>query len=434
MANGGIAEGQAPAIVDVEVAELVEQEFQRQQGRLTLIASDNYVSGAVLNALSSAFENTTVEGYPGKRLHGPSPVADALERLAIDRACALFGAKHANVQLHSGTQANQAVFLALLEPGDTILSMSLAAGGHFSHAAADNFAGRWLNSIHYGVETQSHLLDYEELEKLAQVHRPKLIVAGSSAYPRIIDYARLSQIAQSVDALLMADIAHTAGLMATGCIPSPFPHADVVTSTTYKNLRGVRGGVILTNRADLAAQIDAAVCPGLQGVPSMSVLAAKAVTFGEALDPSFAIYNDQILANARALAQNLIEADFDVVTNGTDTPFVILDMKRAKLAAKDFVLFLDSVGIAANVVPLAGDKGGFDGASGIRLGVSAVTSRGFAEDECQQISEIVREAVTVFRNGASPRESALIRASVSELCDRFPLPRLDQLRLRTSAL
>ncbi len=364
------------AEADAAVAALLAQEAQRLAERLELGASENYVSQAQLEASASVAGNVTIEGYLGRRFLGCSPHVDALEQLAIDRACQVFGARHANVQPHSGTQANQAVFLAVLRPGECLLSMRLSDGGHFSHGDPATLSGRCYRAVHYGVRADDGCIDYDELRAQAQRHRPRLIVAGGSAYPRTIDFERLADIARAVDALLMVDIAHVAGLVASKLFPNPFPHADVVTSTTYKNLRGVRGGLILTMDPALGRQIDEALCPTLQGTPILGLMAGKAVALGEALTPAYAAYHGQVLANARALAAALPAYGLRVSTGGTDTPFVVVDVRRLGLDGRQAAARLDACGIGSNAVPLPGDAD-FDHAGGLRLGVSAVTSRGF---------------------------------------------------------
>lgn len=405
---------------DPDVARLVASEALRQDRRLELIASDNYVSRGLLDALGSVFENTTVEGYPGERFHGPSPEADALENLAIERACQLFGSKFANVQPHSGTQANQAVFLALLASGDTVLSMSLSAGGHFSHGTAANICGLWVHSVHYGVRQDDGLLDYDEVEQMAKTHRPKLLIAGASAYPRTIDFQRLADIAAAVGAMLMVDIAHVAGLVANQFFPNPFPYADVVTSTTYKNLRGARGGVILTNDADLAKKIDEAVCPGVQGVPLVGSIAAKAVAFGEALRPEYRQYCAQVLANSRALAAGFLDRRLPILTGGTDTPFVVVDVRPYCEHVTDVVVRLDSLNIGVNAVFFPGDPPDFSRASGIRIGTSAITTRGMAEAECVEIVGIVSDVLETMKRDDRSNSDASTAKRVAILCERFP--------------
>ncbi|RYY69481.1 MAG: serine hydroxymethyltransferase, partial [Comamonadaceae bacterium] len=366
---------------DPEVAALIALEAQRQSGRLELMASENHSSLAQREASGSVLADTTVEGLPGARFLAASAAVDALEELAIDRACRLFGARFANVQPHSGTQANQAVLLALLRPGETLLSMDVRVGGHFSHGAAGTVSGDWFEARHYGVDPRTGLIDADEVLALARRHRPRLIIAGASAYPRSIDFPRFAAIAREVGARLMVDMAHVAGLVATGQFPNPLPHADVVTTTTYKNLRGPRGGLVLCNDAELAARVDAALCPGLQGTPLMQLIAAKAVAFGEALQPGYQAYGAQVLRNARALASGLAARGLAVLTGGTDVPFAIADLRATGLHAAPVVAALDAIQVGCNAVPVPGDTD-FDHAHGLRLGVSAVTTRGMGEAEC----------------------------------------------------
>lgn len=422
-------------VVDPELAALVDGERRHQECRLEMVASENYVSRAQLQVSGSVLGNTTVEGYPGARFLKASAHVDAIERLAIRRACELFGARHANVQPHSGSQANQAVFLALLQPGDTVLSMSLAAGGHFSHGAPSNLSGLWFRTVHYGLDADGGI-DYAQALQLALAERPKLVIAGASAWPRTIDFGRLAAIARAVDARLMVDIAHVAGLVASGLFPDPFPHADVVTTTTGKNLRGVRGGLVLCNDAALAARIDAAVSPGLQGTPLVHLVAAKAVAFLEALQPDFRAYNVQVLANARALAAALQRRGVPIMTGGTDTPFVIADLRPLGLDGATATKCLDRVHIGVNPAPLPGDGDDFARASGLRLGVSALTTRGLCEADLDEVADIVVRALRAHdAAGVVAAASAGVIAGIAvdesvdrrlkrevlALCGRFPL-------------
>ena len=394
---------------------------RRQSERLELIASENYVSAAVRAALTSPFEDLTIEGYPGRRLHGPNEIADELELAAIGRAAQLFGCRYANVQPHSGTQANQAVYLATLRPGDVILSMNLTAGGHFSHAATSAALSGY-RSVHYGLGPDG--IDMSQVERLARAHRPRIIVCGASSYPRAIDFAGLARIAHAHGALLMADIAHVAGLVAQGLFPNPFPAADIVTTTTYKNLRGPRGGLILTNDPELAGRIDAAVCPGLQGVPSVGAIAAKAVAFGEALAPAFWGYANRSLSLARTLAAELIARGYQIHMGGTDTPLVVLDFARSDLSVAHLVATLDAAGIGANAVPLPGDCS-FAEARGLRLGLSAMATRGTTPEAMAEIAEILTSAINeVGKRADSPSNQALtdLRRRVLVLTARYPVP------------
>jgi glycine hydroxymethyltransferase len=404
--------------LDPEVGALIAREAQRQSDRLELMASENHGSLAQREAGGSVLADTTVEGYPGARFLAASASVDALERLAIERACRLFGARFANVQPHSGTQANQAALLAMLRPGDTLLSMDLQAGGHFSHGAAGTLSGDWFTAHHYGVDPRTGLIDPEEVLALARRHRPRLIIAGASAYPRGIDFARFAAIAREVGARLMVDMAHVAGLVATGHFPNPLPHADVVTTTTYKNFRGPRGGLILCNDAELCSQLDAALCPGLQGTPLMQMIAAKAVAFGEALQPAFHAYSAQVLRNARALGAGLSARGIPLLTGGTDVPFVVADLRPLGLHAAPLVRALDQLEVGCNAVPVPGDTD-FQHAHGLRLGVSAMTTRGMADAECVVIAGIIAGTARATADGLPlPADAA---DAVRTLCRRFPL-------------
>jgi glycine hydroxymethyltransferase len=404
--------------LDPEVAALVAQEARRQSDRLELVASENHTSLAQREASGSVLADTTVEGYPGARFLAASAQVDALEQLAIARACRLFGARFANVQPHSGTQANQAALLALLRPGETLLSMDLRAGGHFSHGAAGTLSGDWFTARHYGVDPHTGLIDLDEVHALARQHRPKLLIAGASAYPRSIDFARFAAIAHEVGAKLMVDIAHVAGLVATGHFPNPLPHADVVTTTTYKNLRGPRGGLILCNDAQLAARLDTALCPGLQGTPLMQMIAAKAVAFGEALQPAFHAYSAQVLRNARVLGAGLSARGIAQLTGGTDVPFVVADLRALGLRAAPLVQALDSIQVGCSAVPVPGDAD-FEHAHGLRLGVSALTTRGMGDAECALIAAIVGDTAQALAAGLPPPAGAA--DAVRALCRCFPL-------------
>ncbi|RYF42897.1 MAG: serine hydroxymethyltransferase [Comamonadaceae bacterium] len=410
---------QALREADPEVAACIEAEARRQDERLELVASENHVSPAQLQASGSVLGNTTVEGYPGARFLAASPEVDRIEQLAVERACRLFGARFANVQPHSGTQANQAVLLALLRPGDVLLSMGLGAGGHFSHGDRATLSGQWFRAVHYGLDPATGLIDYDAAEALAMEHRPRLVIAGASAYPRAIDFARFAQIARQAGAHLMVDMAHVAGLVATGHFPSPVPHADVVTSTTYKNLRGARGGLILCNDPVLAARFDAALSPGLQGTPLMNLVAAKAVAFLEALQPPFHAYSGQVLRNARALGSALQARGIPLMTGGTDVPFVVADLRGPGAAAPEVVRMLDLMGVGANAVPVPGDED-FSRARGLRLGVSAITTRGMGEAECGAIAALVAQAIHAAGQGLPPPADGTQAARA--LCRRFPLP------------
>ncbi len=408
---------------DPEISGSIRSELARQQDQIELIASENIVSRAVLEAQGSVLTNKYAEGYPGRRYYGGCEYVDVAERLAIERACKLFGCSFANVQPHSGAQANQAVFMALLQPGDTILGMSLAAGGHLTHGAAANQSGKWFKAIAYGVRRDDHLIDYDEVARLAETHRPKLIIAGGSAYPRVIDFARFRTIADSVGARLMVDMAHFAGLVAGQAHPSPLPHAHVVTTTTHKTLRGPRGGMVLTNDEELGKKINSAVFPGLQGGPLMHVIAAKAVAFGEALAPSFRDYARAVIDNARALAATLAQRGSAIVSGGTDTHLMLVDLRPKKLTGKAAEANLERAGITCNKngVPFDPEKPTLT--SGVRLGTPAGTTRGFGVAEFQLVGTLIDDVLTALaRNpdGDAQVERA-VREKVRDLCRRFPI-------------
>lgn len=418
---GYFGDGLAP--VDPDIGRAVAQELARQREGIELIASENIVSRAVLEAQGSVLTNKTVEGYPGRRYHGGAANVDAIERIAIERACRLFGCRFANVQPHSGSQANQAVLHALLAPGDPILAMALDAGGHLSHGARVNMSGKTYRAIHYGVRAGDGLIDYDALERLVHEHRPKLLIAGGSAYPRAIDFARLRAAADAAGAHLLVDMAHFAGLVAGGVHPDPVPYAHVVTTTTYKSLRGARGGIILTNDGALARRIDAAVFPGVQGSPLLHALAAKAVGLGEALKPEFRAYAQAVLANARALAGALDARGYDVVTGGTDTPLVLLDLRARGLTGKAAAESLERAGITCNKNAVPGDPEPPAITSGIRLGVSAATTRGFPAAELQRVGALIADVLDGL--AAHPEDNAAVeRAALGEarrLAQAFPI-------------
>ncbi len=408
---------------DPEVFAAVAGELERQQDQIELIASENIVSRASLEALGSVMVNKTVEGYPGRRYYGGAEYADRLERLAIERACRLFRCRYANVQPHSGSQANQAVYLAFLRPGDKLLSLSLASGGHLSHGAAPNLSGKWLSAVHYGVRPDDGLIDYDEVERLALEHEPALIIAGGSAYPRALDFARFRAIADRVGAMLLVDMAHFAGLVAGGQHPSPFGHAHVVTATTYKNLRGVRGGLILTDDEKLAKRIDSAVFPGIQGSVMLNAIAAKAVCLGEALRPDFADYARRVLANARTLARTLLEHGVPVLTGGTDTPLMLVDLRRLDVTGAAASDSLERAGLTCNKNAVPGDPRPPTVTSGLRLGVSAGTTRGFGTEEFAEIGRLIAALI-----GALAAQSAELttleqttRERVRRLCRDFAI-------------
>ena len=403
------------ADIDPEVARAIDAEAVRQRDQIELIASENIVSRAVLEAQGSLLVNKTVEGYPGKRYHGGARHVDVIERLAIERARKLFGCGFANVQPHAGSQANQVVLVALLRPGDGILAMELSAGGHLSHGAAPNLSGKWFDAAHYGVRPGDGLIDYDEVERLALEHRPKLVIAGGSAYPRAIDFARFRAIADAVGAYFLVDMAHFAGLVATGLHPHPFPHAHVVTTTTTKSLRGARGGLVLSDDAELARRIDAALFPGLQGAALLHMIAAKAVCLGEALRPEFAVYARRVLDNARALAAALMEGGIDVVGGGTDTPLMLIDVGRRGLTGGAAEEHLEAAGLTCNKNPVPGNVGDPARWTGLRFGVSAGTTRGFGTGEFRTIGGLIAEVI----DDAARAPAA--RARVSNLCRRFPI-------------
>ena len=414
--------GATLAETDRALAQSIEDELRRQQGQIEMIASENIVSRAVLEAQGSVLTNKYAEGYPARRYYGGCEYVDVAESLAVARARELFDCAFANVQPHSGAQANQCVMLALLEPGDTILGMSLAAGGHLTHGAAPNLSGKWFDAVQYGVREDGRI-DYDEAEALAREHRPKLIIAGGSAYPRIIDFERFRRIADAVDARLHVDMAHFAGLVAGGVHPSPLPWADVVTTTTHKTLRGSRGGMILGNDEALGRKIDSAMFPGLQGGPLMHVIAGKAVAFREALAPSFRAYAQQVVDNARALAERLLGHGFDLVSGGTDTHLILVDLRSKDLTGKAAEESLDRAGITCNKngVPFDSQKPTIT--SGIRLGSPAATTRGFGAAEFSEVGDLIATVLDGLArnpgdNGAAEGE---VRRRVDALCRRFPI-------------
>jgi glycine hydroxymethyltransferase len=408
---------------DPELARSIHDELHRQQDQIELIASENIVSLAVLEAQGSVLTNKYAEGYPGRRYYGGCEFVDVAETLAIERAKTLFGCDFANVQPHSGAQANQTVFMALLKPGDTILGLSLAAGGHLTHGAPPNQSGKWFNAVQYGVRREDSLIDFEEVARLAAEHRPKLIVAGGSAYPRILDFPRFREIADSVGALLMVDMAHFAGLVAGGVHPSPLPHAHVVTTTTHKTLRGPRGGMVLTNDEAIAKKVNSALFPGLQGGPLMHVIAAKAVAFHEALQPSFPAYAARVAENAKVLSARLIERGVDIVSGGTDTHLMLVDLRPKGLTGRDAEAALERAGITCNKngVPFDPEKPTIT--SGVRLGTPAATTRGFGADEFRLIGDLIGDVLDGMDGGSEPDGKTVetVRQTVRDLCDRFPI-------------
>ncbi|OIP82751.1 MAG: serine hydroxymethyltransferase [Rhodobacterales bacterium CG2_30_65_12] len=409
---------------DAELYGAIEGELKRQRDEIELIASENIVSRAVMEAQGSVMTNKYAEGYPGRRYYGGCAWVDVAENLAIERAKQLFGVGFANVQPNSGSQANQGVFTALIQPGDTILGMNLASGGHLTHGAPPNQSGKWFNAVQYGVRQQDSLVDYDEIARLAEEHQPKLIIAGGSAIPRQLDFARFREIADAVGAYLMVDMAHFAGLVAAGEHPSPFPYADVATTTTHKTLRGPRGGMILTNDETIAKKVNSAIFPGIQGGPLMHVIAAKAVAFGEALRPEFKAYAKQVRANAVALADQLMRGGLDIVTGGTDTHVMLVDLrpKGVKGNATEKALGRAHITTNKNGIPFDPEKPTVT--SGIRLGTPAGTTRGFGEPEFRQIADLIVEVVDgLAANGdeGNGAVEAAVAAKVADLCARFPI-------------
>lgn len=404
---------------DPELWEAVDNEFNRQQNNLELIASENIVSPGVLAAQGSVLTNKYAEGYPGRRYYGGCEFVDITENLAIDRAKELFGAKFANVQPHSGSQANTAAYLALVQPGDTILGMDLSAGGHLTHGSKVNFSGKTYHFVSYGVDPTTEVIDYNVVRILARKHQPKLIVAGASAYSRTIDFAKFKEIADEVGAKLMVDMAHIAGLIAAGLHPSPIPYADITTTTTHKTLRGPRGGMILTNDPDLAKKINSAVFPGIQGGPLEHVIAAKAVAFKEALDPSFKEYSQQVINNAQAMAKVFNQTpETRLVSGATDNHLLLVDVRGLDITGKIAEHVLDKVNITLNKNSIPFESLSPVETSGIRIGTPALTSRGFKEEECTQVAQLV---VNALKNREDEAELAKIKASVKRLTDRFPI-------------
>lgn len=401
---------------DPEIAEAIRAEYERQVDGLELIASENVVSEAVLCAVGSVLTNKYAEGYPAKRYYGGCRCVDVAENIAIERACKLFGAKYANVQPHSGAQANTAVYFALIKPGDTVMGMSLAHGGHLTHGSPVNISGMYYNFVPYELDPVTERIDLDEIERLARQHKPKLIVAGASAYPRIIDFEKIAAIAHSVGAYFMVDMAHIAGLVAAGEHPSPIPYADVVTTTTHKTLRGPRGGMILTNDEEIAKKINKAIFPGTQGGPLMHVIAAKAVCFGEALKPEFKEYQHNVVLNARTLADGLLAEGFDLVTGGTDNHLMLVDLRPMGITGKEFEARLDSVHITANKNSIPNDPEKPFVTSGVRVGTPAVTSRGLNTDDMKTLARLLALTAKDYENSAST-----VREAVAEICKKYPL-------------
>ena len=410
---------------DKEIFSAIQKETDRQKYQIELIASENIVSKAVLEAQGSIFTNKYAEGYPAKRYYGGCEFSDEIEQAAIDRLCKLFGAKFANVQPHSGASANLAVYLALLQPGDTILGMSLAAGGHLTHGAQRTISGMWFKSVQYGIRLDDGLIDYDQMEALAREHKPKLIIAGISSYPRIVDWNRFKKVADEIGALLMVDMAHVAGLVAAGIYPTPVGVADIVTSTTHKTLRGPRGGVILTNNEELAKKINSAVFPGLQGGPLMHVIAGKAVAFAEALRPEFKVYAKQIVANAKVLSEVLVKRGLKITTGGTDCHLMVVDLTPLEtLTGKEAEKVLERAGLTCNKNAIPNDPRSPFITSGLRFGTAAGTTRGFKEKEFERIGHMICDVLEGFvKNGEEGNAAfeAKVKAEVRKLCEQFPI-------------
>ena len=401
---------------DSDVSAAMSNELKRQQQNIELIASENIVSPAVMAAMGSVLTNKYAEGYPGKRYYGGCQYVDVVEQIAIDRACELFGAKYANVQPHSGAQANTAVYFSILQPGDTVMGMTLSEGGHLTHGSPVNISGKYYNFVSYGVDPVTHRIDYDKVYETAMEVKPKLIVCGASAYPRIIDFKRFREIADACGAYLMVDMAHIAGLVAAGVHPSPVPYAHFTTTTTHKTLRGPRGGLILTNDEDLAKGINKAVFPGTQGGPLMHVIAAKAVCFGEALKPEFKTYGENIVKNAQALADGLTSRGNKLVSGGTDNHVMLLDLTDSEVTGKELEHRLDEVRITANKNTVPNEKRSPFVTSGVRLGTAAVTTRGMGTEEMDKIAEYITLALNDFEGSFEK-----IKAGVEDICERFPL-------------
>jgi glycine hydroxymethyltransferase len=408
---------------DPEIMASVNQERDRQQTQIELIASENIVSKAVLEAVGSVLTNKYAEGYPGKRYYGGCEYVDIAESLAIERAKELFNCAYANVQPHAGAQANEGVFLALLKPGETMMGMGLAAGGHLTHGAKPNISGKWFNAVQYGVRQQDGLIDIDQVESLAREHKPKLIIAGGSAYSRIIDFKKFREIADNVGALLMVDMAHFAGLVAAGVHPSPLPFADVVTTTTHKTLRGPRGGMIVSNNKDIGKKINSAIFPGLQGGPLMHVIAGKAVAFAEALRPEFKVYAQSVVDNAKVLAETLRRGGLEIVAGGTDTHLMLVDLRPKKLTGNVAEALLERAGITCNKNGIPFDPEKPMVTSGVRLGTPVCTTRGFGTEEFKQVGELICEVLDA--EAATPGDTAAVEESVGQrvkdLCRRFPI-------------
>ncbi|MES1991146.1 MAG: serine hydroxymethyltransferase [Pseudomonadota bacterium] len=422
VASGFFSDSLSKSDPDIQAA--IDKELHRQQTQIELIASENIVSRAVMEAQGSVMTNKYAEGYPGKRYYGGCEFVDIAEELAIDRAKKLFNCAYVNVQPNSGSQANQGAMMSLIKPGDTILGMSLAAGGHLTHGAAPNQSGKWFNAVQYGVRAQDHQIDLDEVATLAKQHKPKLIIAGGSAYSRVIDFKAFRDIADSVGAFLMVDMAHFAGLVAGGVHPSPLPYADIVTTTTHKTLRGPRGGMILSNNEDLGKKINSAIFPGIQGGPLMHVIAGKAVAFGEALRPEFKLYAQSVVDNARALAATLAEAGLAIVSGGTDTHLMLVDLRPKKLNGKIAEAALERANITCNKNGIPFDPEKPTITSGVRLGTPAATSRGFGVAEFRLVGKLINEVLSGLAENGEDGNAAVeasVRGRVLDLCGRFPI-------------
>lgn len=412
------------AEIDPDIFRAIELELGRQKHEIELIASENIVSRAVLEAQGSIMTNKYAEGYPNRRYYGGCEFVDIAEQKAIERLCELFGCRFANVQPHSGSQANQGVFTALIKPGDTILGMDLSAGGHLTHGAAPNQSGKWFNAVHYGVRQDNFLIDYDQVGDLTKKHSPKLIIAGGSAIPRHIDFGKFRAIADEVGAYLLVDMAHFAGLVAGKVHPSPINFADVVTSTTHKTLRGPRGGVIMTNNPEIAKKVNSAIFPGIQGGPMMHTIAAKAVAFGDALKPQFRQYSKQVVLNAKALSQSLMDEEVGIITDGTDTHIVLVDLRPKGLKGNEAESALGRTGITCNknAIPFDTEKPMIT--SGLRLGTPACTTRGFGEEEFRTIGKLIVQTLDGLKENGADENSKVeseVRANVKSLCDQFPI-------------
>lgn len=405
--------------IDPKITKCLHEELERQRDSLELIASENIVSLAVLESLATVPTNKYAEGYPGKRYYGGCAHVDEIETLAIDRAKQLFNCQYVNVQPHSGSQANQAVFFALLNPGDTILGMSLNEGGHLTHGASPNFSGKWFKAVAYGVDKATGVIDYQRLEELALEHKPKMIIAGGSAYPRTIDFKKFREIADKVGAYLFADIAHYAGLICSGLYPSPMEYADVVTTTTHKTLRGPRGGMIMSNNLELGKKLNSAIFPGTQGGPIMNIITAKAVAFGEALKPEFKVYSKNVIDNCKAMGDALINRGYALVTGGTDSHLLLLDLSAHKLTGKDAEKALDKAGITCNKNTVPGETLSPFITSGIRLGSPACTTRGLNADDFKQVGNMVADVLDALSKGE--QIDHIILPKVKALCDMYPI-------------